>query len=106
MRPTRLRCRRGGHASTFCPDTLPVFDEGGISPYPFVVGIDFTGVATVPMPFVGLGPHGVPGADLLRASAPNLDETSAFGGMEHLSGRMGVPRRARLERMHAVDGYR
>jgi hypothetical protein len=94
------------HVRLACPDALPVFDESGISPYPFVVGIDFAGVATVPMPFAGLRPHGVPGADLLRASAPNLDETSAFGGLEHLSGRMGVSRRARVERMHAVDGYR
>jgi hypothetical protein len=59
------------------------------------------------MQFAGLGPYRVPSADLLRALAPDLDETSALGDMEHLAGRMSVPRSARFRsEMHAVDGDR
>jgi hypothetical protein len=56
---------------------------------------------TVPMPFAGLGPYRVPSADLLRALAPDLDEASALGDMEHLADRMGVPRRARARSISA-----
>src|SRR6266568_5362548 len=59
------------------------------------VGHERAWPGSVPVPFAGLGPHGVPGADLLDRPATPLDQAGALGDVQHLPTRMRVPGRVR-----------